>query len=166
MWADGCFSPLKFFKNLRRNHACERVFCKGQFEGANRRVFCNTFDGIDSRQTGKHYRRDEIVQSWPFGLLFVLLPAMVATAADPQLDHANLLIYRNRHGEIVPVKSRANWQQRRAEILQAMQEVMGPLPGKAKRCPLDVKVEEEVDCGTCVRRRLTYQSEPGSRVPA
>jgi dienelactone hydrolase len=101
-----------------------------------------------------------------FGLLLALMAALAVAAAEPQLDHANLLIYRNRHGEIVPVKSRADWQQRRAEILQAMQEVMGPLPGKDKRCALDVKVDEEVDCGTYVRRRLTYESEPGSRVPA
>ncbi len=47
-----------------------------------------------------------------------------------------------------------------------MQEVMGPLPGAEKRCALDVQVEEEVDCGTFVRQFLTYQSEPGSRVPA
>ena len=43
---------------------------------------------------------------------------------------------------------------------------MGKLPGKEKRCPLDVKVEEEVDCGTYVRRLITYASEPGCRVPA
>ena len=43
---------------------------------------------------------------------------------------------------------------------------MGKLPGNEKRCPLDVKVEEEVDCGSHVRRLITYASEPGSRVPA
>ena len=105
-----------------------------------------------------------------FGRAWVMLAMALATplaagAAD-QLPHTNLLVYRNRRGEVEPVKSRADWQKRRAEILLAMQEVMGPLPGKAKRCPLDVKVEEEVDCGTYVRRLLTYQSEPGSRVPA
>ncbi len=47
-----------------------------------------------------------------------------------------------------------------------MQTVMGALPGEAKRCPLDVRIEEEVDCGTYVRRKLTYTSEPNSRVPA
>mgnify|MGYP003574983181 CR=1 FL=1 len=47
-----------------------------------------------------------------------------------------------------------------------MQEVMGPLPGSEKRSPLEVKIEEEVDCGSYVRRLLTYQAEPGSRVPA
>src|SRR6266545_4175296 len=47
-----------------------------------------------------------------------------------------------------------------------MREVMGPLPREEKRCPLDVKTEEEADCGDYVRRYLTYASEPGSRVPA
>ena len=47
-----------------------------------------------------------------------------------------------------------------------MQAVMGRLPGREKRCPLDMKVEEEVDCGQYVRRSITYASEPGCRVPA
>jgi hypothetical protein len=47
-----------------------------------------------------------------------------------------------------------------------MQAVMGRLPGPEKRCPLDPKIEEEVDCGRYVRRLITYASEPGSRVPA
>ena len=53
-----------------------------------------------------------------------------------------------------------------AEILRAAQEIMGTLPGAEKECALDVRIEEEVDCGTYVRRLLTYASEPGSRVPA
>ena len=35
-----------------------------------------------------------------------------------------------------------------------------------KTRPLEVKVEEEVDGGKYVRRFITYESEPGSRVPA
>ncbi len=54
----------------------------------------------------------------------------------------------------------------RPHLLAAMQEVMGPLPGKAKRCPLDVRMEEEVDCGDYVRRLVTYEAEPNSTVPA
>ncbi|HUS35216.1 MAG TPA: alpha/beta hydrolase [Verrucomicrobiae bacterium] len=47
-----------------------------------------------------------------------------------------------------------------------MEIVMGKFPGPERRCDLDVKVEEEVDCGEYVRKFLTYQSEPGARVPA
>jgi dienelactone hydrolase len=67
---------------------------------------------------------------------------------------------------VAEVKTAADWQHRRAEILAGMQTVMGPLPGPEKRVPLDVKVGSETDCGTYVRREITYQSEPGARVPA
>ena len=66
----------------------------------------------------------------------------------------------------MPVKSKADWQERRAEILRGMAAVMGPLPGREKRCPLDPKIEQETDCGSYVRRFITYAAEPGSRVPA
>lgn len=59
------------------------------------------------------------------------------------------------------------WEkEQRPQILGTMQQVMGPLPGPEKRCDLAVRIEDETDCGTYTRKFLTYQSEPGSRVPA
>jgi len=95
-----------------------------------------------------------------------LLILLIAASLSPRLDRNNLMTYRNARGAIVPVKNVTDWQKRRATILVAMEEIMGPLPGKAKRCALDMKVEEETDCGSYVRRLITYSSEPGSRVPA
>lgn len=89
-----------------------------------------------------------------------------ACPAPARLPQTNLLVFHDRHGAVRPVKSKSDWQKRRAETLRGMQEIMGPLPGKAKRCALDLRVEEEVDCGGYVRRFLTYTAEPGSRVPA
>ena len=66
----------------------------------------------------------------------------------------------------IALPSRAVWEARRAEVLAAMQEVMGPLPGTEKRVSLDVRLREEVDCGSYVRRLIDYASEPGGRVPA
>jgi len=83
-----------------------------------------------------------------------------------RLSRTNLLLYHSRKGEVLPVKTTADWQRRRQEILQGLQAVMGPLPGKEKRCPLAVKVEAEAEGGGYVRRLLTYAAEPGSRVPA
>ena len=54
----------------------------------------------------------------------------------------------------------------RHDLLARMERVMGKFPGPDRRCNLDVKVEEEVDCGDFTRKFLTYQSEPGARVPA
>ncbi len=101
-------------------------------------------------------------------LLTLCALAWPAFAAEPvtRLDRENLLEFRDDQGKIAPVRSLADWHRRRAEILAGMQLVMGPLPGPEKRVPLDVRVEEEKDFGAYVRRRITYQAEPGSRVPA
>src|SRR3990172_9896762 len=115
-------------------------------------------------------RRGAMRSLWELGRLAcgVALVAVLSAADAPprreRLDRANLLVYRDNEGRIQPVRTIADWQKRRAMILEGMQQVMGPLPGPEKRCPLDVKIEEEVDGGTFVRRRGTYASEPGGRV--
>ncbi|MFO0802157.1 MAG: acetylxylan esterase [Gemmataceae bacterium] len=95
-----------------------------------------------------------------------LLIGLTLLAAPERLPRDNLLLYRDADGKPAPVKTAEDWQMRRAEIVRGMESVMGKLPGKEKRVDLDVKQEEEVDCGKYVRRKITYQSEPGSRVPA
>lgn len=82
------------------------------------------------------------------------------------LPRTNLLVYRDARGQFAPVRSKTQWRRRREEILAAMQSIMGKLPGRDKRCTLDMRVESELDCGSYVRRTITYASEPGSRVPA
>jgi len=47
-----------------------------------------------------------------------------------------------------------------------MEQVMGRHPSEERRCPLDVRVMEEVDCGSYLRRLISYQSEPGCTTPA
>ena len=102
--------------------------------------------------------------------LLWILPALVALnflfaesslETSSRLPRTNLLVYHNRDGKVLPVKSKADWQKRREEILRGMQSVMGELPGKEKRCPLDLKIEWETDCGSYVRRFVTYASESG-----
>lgn len=58
------------------------------------------------------------------------------------------------------------WESKRQVILRAMQSLMGPLPGNERRCDLDIRVETEVRCQDYTQQLITYQSEPGSRVPA
>ena len=97
---------------------------------------------------------------------WAVLTISVLAAEPARLPREQLLAYRNDRGEVLPVTSVANWQQRRAEILRGMTTVMGALPGREKRCDLDVRIEEEVDAGSYLRRRIMYASEPGCRVPA
>ena len=85
---------------------------------------------------------------------------------DPRLKRENLLVYRDKDASIKPVKTVAYWRNRRANTLEAMQAVMGPLPDAGKRCDLNVEVVEETDCGSYLRRLITYASEPNGRTPA
>jgi dienelactone hydrolase len=106
------------------------------------------------------------------GLLWGLLQPWQGLSAPQtvvvlsRLPRTNLLVFHSRTGAVVPVTSKQDWQKRRTEILRGMTDIMGPLPGRAKRCRLDMQVEQETDCGSYVRRTITYASEPGSRVPA
>jgi dienelactone hydrolase len=88
------------------------------------------------------------------------------SATWSRLPRTNLLVFHGRHGEVLPVKSTADWQERRVEILRGFESVAGRLPGREKRCALDVRIEERKDCGSYERRLITYASEPSSRVPA
>ena len=96
----------------------------------------------------------------------LLLVFSLGLCGAPRLDRLNLLQFRDASGKTQAVKTPADWQKRRTEILKGMEAVMGRLPGKDRRVKLEVKVEEEVDAGKYIRQLITYQSEPGSRTPA
>lgn len=99
------------------------------------------------------------------GFLVLLVFSTTLWAAE-RLPRLDLLKFRDTDGNLQPVKTPADWAQRRAEIVRGMETVMGSLPGKERRVDLAVKVEEEVDAGKYIRRLITYQSEPDSRTPA
>ena len=99
-------------------------------------------------------------------VLTFLFAAALVPAAAPRLDREKLLEYRAADGSVQAVRSPADWARRRAEIVAGAEAVMGPLPGAARRVPLDVQVERETDVGEFVRREISYAAEPGARVPA
>ena len=118
--------------------------------------------------------KSPILSCWPALLLAVPVVSTSSLAAGPdpeavappRLERTNLLVYRTARGTLASVNSPADWTLRRSEIVRSMEAIMGKLPGEEKRCPLDVRVEEEEDAGTYLRRRISYAAEPGARVPA
>ncbi|MHB8902515.1 MAG: alpha/beta hydrolase family protein [Thermoguttaceae bacterium] len=101
------------------------------------------------------------------GLLVIPLFAGTAVAAEPsRLGRNNLLQYRDADATVQPVATPDQWQLRRAEIVRAMEQVMGKLPGDQRRVPLEIELVEEADAGTYLRRLITYQSEPDCRTTA
>jgi dienelactone hydrolase len=105
----------------------------------------------------------------PSLILLLLLVSSFSLPADnvpDRLPRTNLLVYHDGKGRVSAVKSKRDWEKRRAEILNACQRIMGPLPGKERRCSLDVKTESEKDRGSYLERFINYASEPNSRVAA
>lgn len=110
------------------------------------------------------------------GLVFAACPPGPAQAANPKqgempplrgLSRTNLLQYRKAPGAAAAqAASPSQWQSRRSEALEAFQSVAGKLPGRERACALEPITDEETDCGTYVRRLISYQSQPGGRVPA
>lgn len=83
------------------------------------------------------------------------------------LSRSNLLEYRSTPGAgIAEAADASQWRARRAEALEGFQKVAGKLPRKDGACALEPVIVEENDCGTYVRRLISYQSQPGGRVPA
>ncbi|HEV3168181.1 MAG TPA: alpha/beta fold hydrolase [Isosphaeraceae bacterium] len=82
-------------------------------------------------------------------------------------DHTKLLVVRDHEGKETPIHSSADWSVRRDHIRAHVQEVMGPLPGGERRVLLDVKFVETIDDNPAyTRKKLSFASEPGDRVPA
>ena len=90
----------------------------------------------------------------------------IAPLLAERLPREQLLKYRTSGGTTAEATNATEWSMRGNEILLAMQKVMGKLPGNEKRCALDMRIEEEADCGSYVRQLISYAAEPGGRVPA
>ncbi|WP_437200937.1 dienelactone hydrolase family protein [Planctomicrobium sp. SH664] len=83
-----------------------------------------------------------------------------------QFPRENQLLYRDVKGSIRTATTVAEWQRRKRATLEAMAAIFGPFPGEAKRCDLQMEIGTEEDLGSYMRRRITFQSEPGCRTPA
>jgi dienelactone hydrolase len=81
-------------------------------------------------------------------------------------EHARLLVVRDGDDRERPVVSRADWEVRRAHILAHFQQVAGPLPGGERRVPLAMEVVSTQEDRGIVRKKITFATEPGDRVPA
>ncbi len=55
---------------------------------------------------------------------------------------------------------------RRAQILDSIQLVMGPLPDNSQKVPLNIKVIEEKNIDGIRRLKITFAAETDDRVPA
>lgn len=141
----------------------ERVLQEGGYEGGDAMVYYGLpspwqagledkiCDAVRGQANVVKQQRNELSQQ-------LLLPS--------GYDHQRLLYVLDDNGHEIPVKSAADWEERRAAILAGMQQMMGPLPDRSVLCPLEVQEIKRERIETYTRIHLTYAAEPGSRVPA
>ncbi|MBL8891833.1 MAG: neutral/alkaline non-lysosomal ceramidase N-terminal domain-containing protein [Planctomycetaceae bacterium] len=141
----------------------ERILQEGGYEGGAAMVYYglpspwqagleNKICGTVTNQAGTIKRlRNELSQQ-------VLLPS--------GYDHQRLMYVLDDEGHEVAIRSTTDWERRRTAILAGMQQMMGPLPDRSVRCPLDVQEVTRERFDGYTRVHLTYASEPGNRVPA
>ena len=97
--------------------------------------------------------------------LFTCVLLFTAAAAGA-VDHTRPLVYNDSKGNERPVTTPAEWAKRRAQIIEGMQQAMGPLPDRSNLAPLDVKVNSETKGDGFTRFTMSFVSEGSDRVPA
>lgn len=91
-------------------------------------------------------------------------PRSISARSYP--DHTDLSVVKDETGELRPIATAEDWQRRRADILEAMQWVMGRLPSEHELAPLEVEVRDREDFPGFERQLLTYRVAMGQEVTA
>jgi dienelactone hydrolase len=94
----------------------------------------------------------------------LLLICLISCQTDR--DSNSLLIYTKSNGKTRKIRTTAKWQIRYEQILDSMQVVMGPLPGRTLKADLNRQNLEDTLINGIRRIKLSYEVENNDRVPA
>jgi dienelactone hydrolase len=101
-----------------------------------------------------------------FILIFSLGMFIVVIAWQDGDYKKNLLILKDQNGTFREIKNERDWYRRRAQILDSIQLVMGPLPDVSHKVPPDVKIDAEKYIDGIRRLKISFATEMNDRVPA
>jgi dienelactone hydrolase len=99
-------------------------------------------------------------------VMFAIWTAAFTARQKQNVSHQDLSYFRDEQGARQPIKTKADWNLRRQQILRGLEEALGSLPPPKQRVPLDVQVTETVKIGNITRKKLTFQSDGTDRVSA
>lgn len=71
-------------------------------------------------------------------------------------DSLTLLTYKDNSGNKKPVKTLADWQKKRQQILDNMQKAMGPLPERSNLPPFNIKIIDSLKEGNHTRYEIKF----------
>lgn len=106
------------------------------------------------------------MQSHLFVVLFGIALMLAGHAIALEPDHRQLNWFKDADGQIKPIKTPQDWAKRRAAILSAMQDVMGPLPDRSHLPPLDVQTRDTISREGYRRETISFANLYDERVTA
>lgn len=81
-------------------------------------------------------------------------------------DVTDLLYFKDSTGQNQPVTNMAQWEQKRWQILEGMQDVMGKLPDRTGLPPLDMQISDTLKTDRYYRFTISFTAAEEERVPA
>lgn len=83
---------------------------------------------------------------------------------DP--GHLDLTYVLDRVGARRPLRTPADWEERRRQIVWHFEQAAGEFPGPARKVPLQLQILEEREEEGVMRRKVRYQTEHNAQVTA
>jgi pimeloyl-ACP methyl ester carboxylesterase len=100
-------------------------------------------------------------------LFCYLLPLILCiTGFGVISDPPGLLHFKDASGDIRPVTDLAEWEQKRWQILEGMEDVMGALPDRSELPPLDMQITDTLATERYYRLTIRFAAAKGEVVPA
>ncbi|MEO5603294.1 MAG: alpha/beta fold hydrolase [Cyclobacteriaceae bacterium] len=97
---------------------------------------------------------------------FPLLVFLLSVGCRPYSPDSRLIFYRDSEGVEKPVKSLAEWQRKRIQILDSMQQAMGRLPDMSFLPPFDIQIRDSVREKRYTRLTISFTVAANEVVPA
>src|SRR4051812_36329359 len=81
-------------------------------------------------------------------------------------EHSDLSYYLDANGYPRPILTPTDWQVRRQHVLAHMQTVMGQLPDRDRRVPMNMLQLEHAQVDKIIRDKIEYRTEADTVVRA
>lgn len=95
-------------------------------------------------------------------VIIIFLASITTTFAQ----QSGLLTLRTSSGEVQSIRNKAQWKEKRAQILDGMQMAMGRLPERASLPPLDLIVTDSLEEEAYLRLTIRFTVAAGEVLPA
>ena len=101
-----------------------------------------------------------------FSIIFSLSLLIIIISWQSDDYKKNLMILKDTNSTFITIRNENDWYQRREQIRDSIQQVMGQLPDASHKVPLDLKVIEDVNINGIRRLKISFAVEKDDRVPA